>query len=109
MDARDSGRARLLPQSIRSGDTEVDDSVRLATTGIPSDERSPLSPAQQRIARRVAAGRTNREIAAELGVTSKTVEWHLSRIYRQLGLRSRTELAVQLAAGEIPGALEPER
>lgn len=41
----------------------------------------------------VAAGRTNREVAAELFTTVSTVEAHLTRIYRKLGVRSRTELA----------------
>ena len=41
----------------------------------------------------VASGATNREIAAALFMTVKTVEWNLSRIYRKAGVRSRTELA----------------
>ena len=46
----------------------------------------------------VAAGRTNREVAAELFLSVKTVEANLSRIYRKLGVRSRTELASRLPA-----------
>ena len=41
----------------------------------------------------VAEGHTNREVAAALVVTVRTVESHLSHIYRKLGVRSRTELA----------------
>ena len=41
----------------------------------------------------VAEGKTNREVAAALFVTDHTVEFHLSRIYRKLGVRSRAELA----------------
>ena len=63
-----------------------------------------LNESEQRIARRVAAGRRNREIAGELGLSAKTVEWHLSRIYRKLGVRSRTELAARAGAGAIPWA-----
>jgi DNA-binding NarL/FixJ family response regulator len=63
--------------------------------------REELTPHEHRVALLVAAGRTNPEVAAELYVTRKTVEHHLSQIYRKLGLRSRTELARELA-GELP-------
>ena len=46
------------------------------------------------MARLAAAGRTNREIAATLFMSVRTVEGHLSHIYAKLGIRSRTELAV---------------
>jgi DNA-binding NarL/FixJ family response regulator len=41
----------------------------------------------------VAAGLTNREVAARLYLTQKTVEFHLRNIFRKLGVRSRMELA----------------
>jgi DNA-binding NarL/FixJ family response regulator len=41
----------------------------------------------------VAAGHTNREVAAELYMGLRTVEAHLSAVYRKLGVRSRSELA----------------
>jgi len=63
--------------------------------------RDELTPHEHRVALLVAEGRTNPEVAAELYVTRKTVEHHLSQIYRKLGLRSRTELARELA-GELP-------
>lgn len=66
-----------------------------------------LTPTQERVAQLVARGRTNREIARELFVTEKTVEATLTRIYRHLGLRSRTELAARLAAH--PAMSGPER
>jgi DNA-binding CsgD family transcriptional regulator len=56
----------------------------------PSDE---LTPAEKRVATLVAEGRTNHEVAAVLFVADRTVEFHLSRIYRKLGVRSRAELA----------------
>jgi DNA-binding CsgD family transcriptional regulator len=55
-----------------------------------------LTPAEARIARLAARGRRNREIAAELFVTEKTVEAGLSRAYRKLGIRSRSELAARI-------------
>ncbi|MBO9534716.1 MAG: AAA family ATPase [Solirubrobacteraceae bacterium] len=57
-----------------------------------------LTPNELRVALLVADGRTNPEVAAELYMARKTVEHHLSQIYRKLGLRGRTELARALAA-----------
>jgi DNA-binding NarL/FixJ family response regulator len=45
------------------------------------------------VAELAASGRSNKEIAAELYMGVSTVEAHLSRVYRKLGIRSRTELA----------------
>jgi len=53
-----------------------------------------MTGAERRVARLVASGRRNDEVAGELEISSKTVEAHLTRIYRKLGVRSRTELAV---------------
>jgi DNA-binding CsgD family transcriptional regulator len=56
-----------------------------------------LTPTERRVAELVSAGRTNKEVAAELLLTVKAVEANLSRIYRKLSVRSRTELAARLA------------
>ena len=45
------------------------------------------------MARLIARGSSNREISRDLRVSEKTVEAHLTRIYRKLALHSRTELA----------------
>jgi DNA-binding CsgD family transcriptional regulator len=58
-----------------------------------------LSPTETQVARLAATGRTNREVAAELFISVKTVEANLSSIYRKLNVRSRTELA-RLAAAD---------
>jgi DNA-binding CsgD family transcriptional regulator len=55
-----------------------------------------LTPTERRVAALVAEGRTNREVAAALFVTERTVASHLSHVYAKLGVRSRTELARQL-------------
>jgi DNA-binding NarL/FixJ family response regulator len=60
-----------------------------------------LTAAERRVAVLVAAGRMNREVAAQLFTTVGTVEVHLTRIYRKLGVRSRTELARGVADGTI--------
>jgi DNA-binding CsgD family transcriptional regulator len=57
-----------------------------------------LTPVEQRIADLVAAGQTNREVAAATFTSVRTVETHLGRIYRKLGIRSRTELAARQSA-----------
>jgi DNA-binding CsgD family transcriptional regulator len=55
-----------------------------------------LTPAERRVAALVAEGRTNREVAAALFVTERTVASHLTHVYAKLGVRSRTELARRL-------------
>lgn len=52
-----------------------------------------LTPAEHRVAVLVAAGQTNREVAAALFLGERTVASHLTHIYAKLGVRSRTELA----------------
>ena len=58
-----------------------------------------LTAAEQRVARLAATGLTNREIADQLVVTVKAVEWHLSHVYRKLGIHSRGALAASLGPG----------
>jgi DNA-binding NarL/FixJ family response regulator len=58
-----------------------------------SDAVALLTQAEHRVARLAARGLTNRQIAEQLSVTIKGIEWHLSRVYRKLGIRSRTALA----------------
>ena len=55
-----------------------------------------LTETERRIAELAADGRSNREIAGELFVSERTVEANLTRAYRKLGVRSRTELARRL-------------
>ncbi len=62
----------------------------------PGRATGALTEDEARIAALVAEGRRNREIAADLYVSVATVEAHLTRIYRKLGVRSRTELSRRL-------------
>lgn len=66
-----------------------------------------LTAAERRVARLVADGLTNREVAAKQFTTVATVEAHLTRIYRKLGVRSRTELARAVADGAVSLDEEP--
>ena len=56
-----------------------------------------LTPTERQIARLVAAGESNHAVARALSLSPKTVEWNLTKIYRKLGVRSRTELAAKVA------------
>ncbi|MDT5243343.1 MAG: hypothetical protein QOD36_719, partial [Mycobacterium sp.] len=51
-----------------------------------------LTPAELRVAELAASGMTNRNVAATLFISSKTVEATLARVYRKLGIQSRAEL-----------------
>jgi DNA-binding CsgD family transcriptional regulator len=61
----------------------------------PADPGSTesLTRAEQQIAELVASGLTNNEIAARLYISRRTVETHLTHIFRKLELRTRTQLA----------------
>lgn len=73
--------------------------VGAAGDGLPDD--GALTAQEARIAAAVADGATNRELATQLVVSPKTIEYHLARIYRKLGIRSRAELAGLVGSGEI--------
>ncbi|AGL18771.1 response regulator receiver protein [Actinoplanes sp. N902-109] len=60
---------------------------------VRSPQPGRLTAQQEQIARLVAAGATNREIAQELFLSPRTVDHHLRNVYERLGVRSRTELA----------------
>jgi DNA-binding CsgD family transcriptional regulator len=77
----------------------------LRALGLRPRRREPaaqdqLTAQELQIARLVAEGNTNRDIAAILFVSPKTVEFHLTHVYRKLGIRSRTELVRKLTTGE---------
>ena len=63
--------------------------------------RAALTPRELRLARMAADGLGNREIAEALFITRKTVETHLARAYRKLGIASREELAAALGEREV--------
>ncbi|UUO02906.1 AAA family ATPase [Mycolicibacterium novocastrense] len=84
--------------------------AELARTKVsPAQHLGTLTPSQRRVAELVASGMTNRDVAAALFISPKTVEHNLSGIYRKLGIRSRAELGRrmdQLAGREIPDSSE---
>ncbi|MFC5910683.1 LuxR C-terminal-related transcriptional regulator, partial [Streptacidiphilus monticola] len=83
--ARERGALPLLAR--------VQAEQRRLDPGERTGEAVELTPSESRVARLAASGATNREVAAILFVSVKTVEGTLSRVYRKLGVRSRTALA----------------
>lgn len=76
---------------------------RAATIGV-------LTEAQLRVAALVARGMTNVEVAAELHYATQTVKWHLSSIYKAIGVRGRAELARWwIYEVELAGTLSPRK
>jgi DNA-binding CsgD family transcriptional regulator len=81
-----AGRARR--ELLATGDT-----VRKRT----AETASELTAQEAHIARLAVDGRTNAEIGAQLYLSNRTVEWHLSKVYTKLGVGSRRELRQALA------------
>ena len=75
----------------------------LARIGGRRRSAGDLTATERQIAELVAEGRSNKEVAAALFVSVKTVEANLSRVYAKLGIRSRAALAARLTDGERPG------
>jgi len=102
LDAGRSGRARQVLADVAASRIHADDpriaarTLRLTEAADTVDGRALLTAAETRVAQSAAAGRTNREIAAQLFVSVRTVETHLGNAYRKMGVRTRTQLALAL-------------
>jgi len=68
-----------------------------------------LTPQELQIALQVAEGRTNRDVAAALFLSPKTVEFHLTRVYRKLNIHSRAELVRLFSSERASATPEPLR
>jgi DNA-binding CsgD family transcriptional regulator len=75
----------------------------LGRLGIRVGRSGELTPSEQRVAELAGTGRTNKEVAAALSVSPKTVEANLARIYQKLNIRSRAELGRWMA--DLPSAI----
>lgn len=60
----------------------------------PTGERTELTPRERDVVRGIVAGRTNREIALELGLTEQAIKNVLSAVYTKCQVRNRLELAL---------------
>ena len=92
--ARGAARARTAP---RARGTARAGAPRGGAASPPAGDPR-LSPAEARVVEYAVAGLTNAEMAEKLGVTRRTVEYHLTNAYRKLGVTSRAELASVIAA-----------
>jgi DNA-binding CsgD family transcriptional regulator len=72
--------------------------AELARLGQRQYSRSELTPTQARVAELAASGLTNKEVAAQLFISAKTVEANLASIYLKLNIRSRAQLGARLAS-----------
>jgi two-component system nitrate/nitrite response regulator NarP len=90
----------MLLQAVRNaiaGEPWFDKSAMeqvIAHLGAALPAGPPLTARENDVARLVAIGRRNKEIAHELGVSEGTVKMHLHNLYQKLGIGSRTELAI---------------
>jgi DNA-binding NarL/FixJ family response regulator len=81
---------------------------RLRALGVRTWRRGPgselLTERERAVARLIAAGASNPEIAQELFLSRKTVERHVSNLLKKVGVRNRAELAARVAELEVEGA-----
>jgi ATP/maltotriose-dependent transcriptional regulator MalT len=85
---------RARRELVAAGETVVLRSVKTFTM---------LTVQETSIARLACDGRTNREIGSQLFLSSRTVEWHLRKVFTKLGIASRRELQVALAQLGLEG------
>jgi len=69
-----------------------------ASAALPTRVAAPLTARQLAVAKAVAAGKSNEQVARDLYITVKTVEYHVSQIFIRLGIDARAEIASALAA-----------
>lgn len=83
--------------------TRTTTAMRLARIAVPRSRRSNVIGTEftRQLARLVAEGRSNRQLATALGISVKTVEGHLTRIFAETGCRNRVDLANRYLTGDF--------
>jgi DNA-binding NarL/FixJ family response regulator len=87
----DGAPVPVLTARMPAGPGRADEPAAAHAGGDGSSERAPLTARELEILRAVAEGHTNARIGRQLWVTEQTVKFHLSNIYRKLGVSNRTE------------------
>jgi len=72
----------------------------------PSGSITDLTPRELEVLRRTATGRTNADVATELGVTIHAVKFHLASIFRKLDVHNRTEATARYLSFAAGGAMD---
>ncbi|WP_207461896.1 response regulator transcription factor [Azospirillum sp. SYSU D00513] len=90
-----AGGVYLPAQAIRGDiDTAEDAGVADVMNGLPAGSADQLTPRQREVLTRLRDGKSNKQIAIELGLTEGTVKVHVTAILRLLGVRNRTQAAL---------------
>jgi DNA-binding CsgD family transcriptional regulator len=100
-------RAAVAAEQMGAGTVEELAGRALRSLGVRTWRRAsagaPLTEREREIARLVAEGATNREIAQLLFLSPKTIEHHVSNVFKKVGVRNRAELAARVAEIDTNG------
>ena len=108
---RRAAAAALLAAQRRLGELDAQPALQrceaelsacgLAPAARKTRDYTALTPRELAVTRLVVSGMTNREVAEELMLSTKTVEFHLGHVYTKLGIRTRSELRARARANEL--------
>ena len=109
----EAAQLRAMIETVARGEAAITPATaariirHLSSLGVAADELAPdrLTARELEVLRLVTAGRRNKEIAAELGITENTAKYHLRNILEKLHAQSRTEVATRALR---EGLVDPE-